>query len=162
MDTSPANPGKGLLYGANFENHSLVYLIKKTMAIINLWAPICVRTSLRAWALCCWWFVCLFHQMRTISSLPGSELLPNPEDQANLTTIIGEFWLVPESGLLTSVAPWRSASPSSLRKGHPTRCSAQGSLYLQKLQSSLFSVWRSPEHQSMCPLSKHLLIHLGM
>lgn len=95
--------------------------------------------------------VCLFHHMRTISSPQGSELPPNPEDQGNLTTVRDEFWLVPDSGLLTSAAPRGSASLSSLRQRYPTRCSAQGSLYLLKLQSSLFSVRRSPEPQSMCP-----------
>lgn len=143
--TSPGNPGKGLLYGATFKNHPLMYLIK-IMATFDG-----VRHSLRAWGLCwwCWWFVCLFHQMRTVSLQRCSELLPNPQDQDHLTEVRGEFWLVAESGLVISVAPWESASRSSLRQQLPpgplsrVDCTSRSS-------SPAFSVYEGLGSASLC------------
>lgn len=58
------------------------------------------------------------------------KLLPNSEDQALQTTVSGDYWLVPESGLMISVAlkdlllRVLGLPPGPLPSGHSTfRCS---------------------------------------
>lgn len=119
---------------------------------------LCVRHSLRAWGL--WRFVCLFQQMRTVSLQRCSELLPNPQDQDNLTIVRSEFWLVSESGLVISVASRESASRISRRQGLPpgplprVDCTPRSS-------SPAFSVDKGLRSPNLCaPIPKLLLTQL--
>ena len=71
------------------------------------------------------WFVCIRWELYPHSN--AVKLLPNSEDRALWTIVRGEFWLVPESGLMISAAPRRPASQSSWA---PTWPSTQGGTLL--------------------------------